>query len=103
MKYQREFWVYQHRNVPEPWAFKIVKDVDTSRKPVMLFDMILYHVRAPAYGEGVYNIHPKHLNGFSGQAFELCKANGIPFTDSDAMQIDSAILDIIEDPRNYSD
>lgn len=103
MEYEREFWIYQRRNVDEPFAFKVVKHVDTGKSPVMTFDIILYHVRAPAYGDGVYNVHPKHLSGFSGIAYELCRSNGIAFTDQDAMQIDSAILDIIEDPRHFND
>ena len=103
MEYEKEYWIYQRRSVEEPWAFKIVKHVDTDRSPVMAFDMVLYHVRAPACGTGCYGEKPKNLSGFSDMAFRLCLECGIAFDDIDAMQIDSAMLSIIEDASHYSD
>lgn len=103
MKYEREFWIYQRRDVSEPWALKVIKRVDTDKSPVMVFDIILYHVRAPSYGNSAFDLHPKHLTGFSGVVYDLCRDCGVAFNDQDAMQIDSAMLDIIADPRTYND
>lgn len=92
---EKEFYIYQKRSVLVPWTFKVIVDVESSRRPAMLFTIILYHDSIPECGKSVSMLHPEHLSDFSGIAWNMCRKEGIDFDDYDAMQFDSAILDII--------
>jgi len=92
---EKEFYIYQNRPVKDPWAFKIILDVENTRRPAMLFTITLLHSSLPESGRSVYLLHPEHLSDFSGIAWNMCRKEGIGFNDNDAMQFDSAILDII--------
>lgn len=43
----REFWIYQRRFVPVPWAIHVVKEYDRRKPEATMIDWTLYHEDIP--------------------------------------------------------
>ena len=61
----RDYWVYQKRNVPVPWAIYFVKEYDRRKPEATMLDWTLYHEDIPTQ---------THSKTFSGLRFNTVSA-----------------------------
>ena len=98
----KDYWIYQKRNVPVPWALYIVKEHERGKRKVgdVEFDMTVYH-------DGIDNdLHAKSYVGIkASRVSELAnaitdfigEATGEEIYNSDVAQVTEALLDILAD------
>ena len=64
--YQREYWLYQKRNVPVPWALYIVKSYDKRYRKTTV-DWTVYHEDLPTktHSKSFFGLHYATPKGYA--------------------------------------
>ena len=92
----KDYWVYQKRNVPVPWALYIVKEYDR-RKPVeTIIDWTLYHEDIPTqtHSKTFSGLHFDTVSGYA-DAITAEMVDYVSITSQDHAQIENALYDIL--------
>lgn len=93
----RDYWVYQKRDVPTPWAIYFVKEYDKRRyNETVCIDYTFYHenVPNPTHSVSFVGLHYDTIKGYADEiAITILEYAGID--NQDYEQIERAIEDII--------
>ena len=87
---EKDFWIYQKRDVALPWSLYIVCRYD-KRKPkdTMEMDVSCYHesILPPVYRKTWYGLHQDSLSGFAHDVSDRI-AQVVEVTDADRAQLE---------------
>ena len=93
----KDYWVYQKRNVPVPWALYIVKEYDRRYHPeTVTLDFTLYHDDIPTQtkSKSFINIHENTLSGYV-ERFVTEMIEFVEISSEDYEQLKRSIEDIL--------
>ena len=92
----RDYWVYQKRDTPCPWALYIVKEYDRRHPEDTMIDWTLYHedVPTPTRSKSFVCLHydtiPDYVDAIAAEL-----ARFVDVTEQDLAQLDRALSDIL--------
>lgn len=93
----KDYWVYQKRDIPTPWALYIVKEWD-KRKPseTTVLDFTLYHedIPSPTHSISIEGIHSETVSGFVDECADFI-AQHVGVTKEDKEQLRYSIENIV--------
>ena len=94
----RDYWVYQKRDAPKPWALYIVKEYDKRFPESVVIDYTFYHedVQNVANCVSFVGLHYDEPNGYADEIMATLCEYSQP-TNQDYQQILNEIARIIED------
>ena len=93
----KDYWVYQKRDVPTPWALYIVKEYDKRYHPEMTtLDFTIYHEDIPTqtHSKSFINIHEPTVSGYV-ERFVTEMIEYVQITSEDYEQLKRSIEDIL--------
>ena len=63
----KDYWVYQKRDIPVPWALYIVKEYDKRKPAETTIDWTLYHedIPTPTHSKTFIGLHCDALLGYT--------------------------------------
>ena len=92
----RDYWVYQKRDTPCPWALYIVKEYDRRHPEYTMIDWTMYHedIPTPTHSKSFVCLHydtiPGYVDAIAAEMVEF-----VSFTAPDREQIEQALSDIL--------
>lgn len=62
----KDYWLYQKRDVPCPWAIYFVKEYDKRKPAVTTIDWTLYHedIPTPTHSKSFIGLHYDNVRGY---------------------------------------
>ena len=62
----KDFWIYQKRDVPTPWALYVVKEYDKRYRTATTLDWTLYHEDIPnqLHQKSFVGLHAETVKGY---------------------------------------
>ena len=93
----RDYWVYQKRDVPVPWALYVVKEFDKRYHPESItLDWTLYHEDIPTAtrSKSIVGVHRDTVSGYVEALAEFMQEY-VSVTDDDKEQLRRSIEDIL--------
>ena len=94
----RDYWVYQKRDTPSPWALYIVKEYDRRHPEATVLDYTLYseEIENAAHSKSFVGLHHDTVSGYVDEIVtELVEVSTV--TSQDREQLEKSILDILTD------
>lgn len=92
----RDYWVYQKRDTPIPWALYIVKIYDRRKPAETMIDWTLYHEDIPTqtHSKTFSGLHYDTISGYA-DAITAEMVEYVSVTSQDHAQIENALYDIL--------
>lgn len=93
----KDYWVYQKRDTPTPWALYIVKEYDKRYQPeTVTLDFTLYHEDIPTqtHSKSFIGIHESTLSGYV-ERLVTEMTEYVSITNEDHEQLRKSIEDIL--------
>ena len=92
----RDYWVYQKRDTPVPWALYIVKEYDKRKPALTTIDWTLYHEDIPTqtHSKSFVGLHYDTIPGYA-DAITAEMVEYVSVTSQDRAQIENALYDIL--------
>ena len=92
----KDYWIYQKRNVPTPWALYVVKEYDKRKPGMTTLDFTLYHEDVPnqLHAKSFIGLHYDSTGGYVNAVLaEIAEYTTINAQDKD--QLYKSIEDIL--------
>ena len=92
----KDYWIYQKRNVPMPWALYIVKEYDKRKPALTTIDWTLYHEDIPTqtHSKTFSGLHYDTIPGYA-DSITAEMVDYVSVTAQDREQIENALYDIL--------
>lgn len=94
----RDYWVYQIRDTPKPWALYIVKEYDKRFPEAITIDYTFYHedIENALHALSFVGLHHDGPSGYANEILDTVREYSEVF-DTDYKQVRNEIARIIED------
>lgn len=92
----KDYWVYQKRDTPTPWALYVVKEYDRRKPDATTLDYTLYseEIDTPTYSKSYVGVHETSIEGYvlhiAGKLSEFSHVE-----EADLQQLRMSIEDIL--------
>ena len=94
----KDYWIYQRRNVPTPWALYVVKEFDRRKPDATTIDFSFFHEDVPTatHSHSVVDLHYESTAWYVKQIVEVASMY-VEVTDEDVNQLLQSIESILRD------
>ena len=93
---EKDYWLYQSRDVPCPWAIYFVVNYDKRKPDQTRLDWFLYHedIPTPTHSKGFFGLHYDTISGYVDSiAAEM--ADYVSFEAQDYAQVEKELFRIL--------